>query len=62
MDRVGRTQATVLRAVRGLRHEQGAGLAEYALLLLFIAAVAILALAALGETISGMYDDVVAVF
>ena len=45
--------------VRGdLSDDRGAGLAEYALLLLLIVIAAVLALTALGTTISSMYQNI----
>lgn len=42
----------------GKRHERGAGLAEYALLLLLISLVAIGAISALGPVLVAMFDAV----
>lgn len=42
--------------------ERGAGLAEYALLLLFVTLVSILAVTTLGITISGMFNTVTSMF
>lgn len=61
---------TVLRSATALRvklaatliDDEGAGLAEYALLLLLIAIVCIGALTALGTTISGAYNTAVGMF
>jgi len=61
---------TVLRSATTLRvklaatliDDEGAGLAEYALLLLLIAIVCIGALTALGTTISGAYNTAVGMF
>ncbi len=45
-----------------LASEEGAGLAEYALLLLLIAMVCVVALTTLGTTISGAYNTAVSMF
>jgi pilus assembly protein Flp/PilA len=47
-----------LMVMGGLRDEEGQGLAEYALILAFIAVVAILALTFLGTTISSLLSNV----
>ncbi|HVA86902.1 MAG TPA: Flp family type IVb pilin [Candidatus Saccharimonadales bacterium] len=46
------------RLVRRLRDEQGQGLAEYALILVLIAIVAILALVFLGNNLSTILSNV----
>ena len=42
--------------------ESGQGLVEYALMILFVSIVSILALTALGTTVSGLIDSVGAAF
>ena len=42
--------------------EKGAGLAEYALLLLLVALACILALTTLGTTLSGTYNTITGIF
>ncbi len=41
------------------RREAGQGLVEYALLVLFIALIVLVALAIFGQTVSSLYSDVV---
>ncbi len=45
--------------VERFKKEEGAGLAEYALLLFLIAVVCVVALTTLGNTISGVYNQIV---
>ncbi len=44
--------------VERFKKEEGAGLAEYALLLFLIAVVCVVALTTLGTTISGVYNQI----
>lgn len=48
-----------LCAKMNIKSERGAGLAEYALLLVLIAVACFVALQSLGTKISGVFDDVV---
>ena len=49
----------MLELIKGFfRNEEGQGLAEYALILVLIAVVVIVALTALGEQIKGVFEDV----
>jgi len=47
---------------RGLRREEGQGLVEYALIILFVAVVLVAALTTFGGTLSGLYQQVVNTF
>ena len=49
-------------AARALGPEEGQALAEYGLLLAFIAAVCVLALVALGVAIAGSYTSIIGSF
>lgn len=60
--RMLRTFSAVRTKAASLTGEEGAGLAEYALLLLLIAIVCVAALTALGTTISGAYNTAVGMF
>ena len=48
--------------VEAKEREEGQGLLEYALILLFVAVAAIVLLTALGTSVSGMLDAVAGVF
>jgi pilus assembly protein Flp/PilA len=48
----------ILKALERFREEDGAGLAEYALLLVLIAVVCIVALTALGGSISSVFTEI----
>lgn len=52
-----RTIAAAILARVSLKNDEGAGLAEYALLLLLIAVACVVALTALGGTISAAYTN-----
>ncbi len=54
--------AMLVRFVDRIRREDGQALAEYGLLLAFVAMTCILALGALGLAVSGQLDDVTAAF
>jgi Flp pilus assembly pilin Flp len=49
-------------AGRMMQNEKGTALTEFAMLLFFIAVVAILAVTALGETVQAMFERAVEVF
>ena len=50
-----------MELLRRLDSERGAGLAEYALLVLLIAIVAIVAVTTAGSELSGQYSDIASV-
>lgn len=41
-----------------LPHEEGQGLAEYGLILVFVAIVVLVSLAAFGGLVEGLYDEI----
>lgn len=43
----------------GLRHEEGQGLAEYALIIVLVAIAVVAALGLVGEEIGATFDDIV---
>ncbi len=49
---------TFIQSSVATRDERGAGLAEYALLLVLIAVACVIAITALGSTISDVFDDI----
>ncbi len=48
-----------LTFVAGLSDEEGQGLVEYALIIVLVSIAAVIALTALGTTISGVFDAIV---
>jgi Flp pilus assembly pilin Flp len=50
------------RLLRNIRREDGQALAEYGLIMVFIAIACVLALAALGVAIAGAYDGITGAF
>ena len=49
---------TFIQSLIATRDERGAGLAEYALLLVLIAVACVLAITTLGTTIAGVFDSI----
>ncbi len=56
------TYGWITRLVEVKEGEQGQGLVEYALIVLFVAVAAVATLTILGTTVSDMFDTVVGLF
>ncbi len=58
----GNRMSELIQAVARIEREDGQSLAEYSLILAFIAAACVIALTALGLAISGAYSSIVGSF
>ncbi len=51
---------SMIELLNHVRNEKGQGMAEYALILVLVSIAAIMALTALGQSISGVFERIVA--